>query len=69
MTDQKLWSTDDLAAYLGVTPGTVRKWRMQKKTPPELRVNGVVRYDPEAVRAWVKGVPGGESESPPGEVS
>lgn len=55
-----LWSTEDLAEFLGVTVGTIRKWRMKKKTPPELRVNGVVRYDPEVVRAWVKGKAGRE---------
>lgn len=48
----KLWTVDDVSAYLGVPVQTLYTWRKRRIGPPAGRVGRHLRYDPEAVRAW-----------------
>ena len=53
-TDQdRLWTVQDLAEYLGVPVNTVYKWRTTGDGPRGLRVGRHVRYRREDVLAWV----------------
>jgi excisionase family DNA binding protein len=54
-----MWDADDVALFFKVS----RSWVYQKTAAgqlPHLRIGGLVRFEPEAVRAWARG------ESPPG---
>ena len=49
-----LWDANDVARYLKVS----RSWvyhRCEAGTLPCLRVGGLVRFDPEAIRAFARG--------------
>ncbi|MGW3793174.1 helix-turn-helix domain-containing protein [Micromonospora arida] len=48
----KLWTVDDVSAYLGVPVQTLYTWRKRRTGPPAARVGRHLRYDPDAVRAW-----------------
>ncbi|MBO4160616.1 helix-turn-helix domain-containing protein [Micromonospora antibiotica] len=48
----KLWSVEDVSAYLGVPVQTLYTWRKRRTGPPAARVGRHLRYDPDAVRAW-----------------
>lgn len=53
---EALWDARDVAAYLKVS----RSWVYQKSEAgllPCLRVGGLVRFDPGAIRAWARGAP------------
>lgn len=50
----RLWSVDDVAAYLLVPVETLYRWRKTHYGPPAARVGRHLRYDPADVRAWVK---------------
>lgn len=50
----KPFDTDGLADYLDVSRRTVIRWRDQRRGPAWVRVNGVIRYLPEDVRAWLE---------------
>jgi predicted DNA-binding transcriptional regulator AlpA len=47
----------ELADWLGVSAHTVKKWASagpaSKKIPRLIRLNGVTRFDPADVRAWI----------------
>jgi predicted DNA-binding transcriptional regulator AlpA len=48
------WLTpEDLARMWQVTVGTINNWRGQNKGPEFVRIGGLVRYSPDAVKAWV----------------
>ncbi|MEU9513055.1 helix-turn-helix domain-containing protein [Micromonospora sp. NPDC048169] len=48
----KLWTVDDVSAYLGVPVQTLYTWRKRRTGPPAARVGRHLRYDPDAVRDW-----------------
>lgn len=51
---ESLWDAKDVAHFLKVS----RSWVYQKTEAGELpclRVGGLVRFEPEAVRAWARG--------------
>jgi excisionase family DNA binding protein len=50
----RLWSVEDVSAYLLVPVETLYQWRKRKYGPPAARVGRHLRYDPADVRAWVK---------------
>ncbi|MBX6389684.1 MAG: helix-turn-helix domain-containing protein [Frankia sp.] len=53
-TDQeRLWTVQDLAGFLGVPVNTVYKWRTTGDGPPGLRIGRHVRYRREDVEAWL----------------
>lgn len=48
-----LWTTADVADFLRVSPSSVRN-RMEDAGLPHVYIGNALRFDPEAVRAWVK---------------
>ncbi|MGW5083191.1 helix-turn-helix domain-containing protein [Micromonospora echinospora] len=48
----KLWTVEDVSAYLGVPVQTLYTWRKRRIGPPAGRVGRHLRYDPDVVRAW-----------------
>ncbi len=49
-----LWDADDLASYLKAS----RSWVYDAAAAdriPSIRVSGMLRFDPEAIKAWAKG--------------
>lgn len=51
---ERLWTVDDVAAYLGVPVQTLYQWRYLQSGPPAYRVGRHLRYDPAAVRSWLE---------------
>jgi excisionase family DNA binding protein len=49
----RLWSVQDVSAYLGVPVDTIYQWRSQGSGPPGRRMGKRLRYRPQDVRAWV----------------
>ncbi len=50
--DDRLWSVDDVAGFLGVPPATLYQWRKRHYGPRAGRVGRHLRYEPAEVRAW-----------------
>lgn len=53
---ESLWTVADVAGYLKAS----RSWVYQKAEAgllPSMRIGGLLRFDPEAVRAWAHGTP------------
>lgn len=48
-----LWTTNELAAYLGVPIATIYKWRQTNYGPPGYRIGKYVRFNPDDVTAWL----------------
>lgn len=46
------WTSRETADFLRLSEQTLANWRWRGCGPPYLKINGAVRYDPEAVRAW-----------------
>lgn len=51
--DDRLWSVQDVSAYLGVPVCTVYAWRSAGTGPPGRRMGKRLRYRPQDVRDWV----------------
>jgi excisionase family DNA binding protein len=47
-----LWGYEDVAAYLGVSWKTVRKWAQERRIPI-VKVGALNRFRPSDIRAWV----------------
>lgn len=54
--EEQLWTTTQVAEYLQVSVHTVRKW-WERKQIPGMKICGVVRYSPAAIRAWADDQP------------
>jgi predicted DNA-binding transcriptional regulator AlpA len=54
----QLIDSGKLAEMLGVSEGTLRNWRSQKKGPPFIKLgktsNADVRYEIDEVQRWLK---------------
>jgi excisionase family DNA binding protein len=51
---ESLWDAENVALFLKVS----RSWVYQKTAAgvlPCLRIGGLVRFEPEAIRAWARG--------------
>jgi excisionase family DNA binding protein len=60
---ESLWTPKDVAEYLRAS----RSWVYQRAEAgdlPCLRLGGLLRFDPEAIRAWVKGREHGATVTP-----
>lgn len=53
LPEDRLWSVDDVAYFLGVPKTTLYMWRTEDKGPAARRVGRWLRYRPEDVHAWV----------------
>jgi hypothetical protein len=49
----RLWTAQDVAAYLSVPLGTLYQWRYLGTGPTAYRVGRHLRYEPVAVQAWL----------------
>jgi excisionase family DNA binding protein len=50
---ERLWTLQDVSAFLGVPVGTLYQWRVRGEGPPAFKVGRHVRFDPDRVRAWL----------------
>lgn len=57
-TAERLWTIEDVSAYLGIPVGTLYQWRSKEYGPPGRRMGKYVRYRPADVRAWVDSLSG-----------
>ena len=46
------WNPRETAELLGLSEQTLANWRWRGCGPPFQKLNGAVRYDPQAVREW-----------------
>jgi hypothetical protein len=49
----RLWTARDVAAYLAVPITTLYQWRYLGTGPTAYRVGRHLRYEPDAVQAWL----------------
>ena len=52
--DGRLWTAQDVAAYLSVPLTTLYQWRYLGTGPAAYRVGRHLRYEPAAVQAWLE---------------
>lgn len=50
--NETLWGYAEVAAYMGVSPSTVRRWAGERRLPV-VKVGTLNRFRPEDIRAWV----------------
>lgn len=50
---ERLWTVEDVSAYLGIPVATLYQWRSHNRGPAGRRVGRYLRYRPEDVKAWV----------------
>lgn len=57
MSQEELWTTADVARYLGVKPGTVSAYRHRQQMPAPLYTLGerTHLWDPATIREWHAG--------------
>ncbi|WP_410656325.1 helix-turn-helix transcriptional regulator [Amycolatopsis sp. lyj-112] len=48
----RLWSVEDVSAYLGVPVKTLYQWKWLGAGPPVRKIGRHLRYDPTKVRSW-----------------
>jgi hypothetical protein len=49
----RLWTIDDVSAFLRVPTATLYQWRHHRVGPPAFKVGRHLRYDPASVRTWL----------------
>lgn len=54
MLNTPLMTEEDTARYLGIATGTLRNWRSLGQGPAYVKVGRYVRYEPQALAAWIK---------------
>jgi excisionase family DNA binding protein len=50
---EALWSVNQLAGFLGVSPSTVYEWRGRGKGPAAYRLGKHLRFAPTDVAVWL----------------
>ena len=55
VSGERLWSVQELGAYLGVEVRTLYHWRQAGTGPVAIKVGRALRYDPALVREWLAG--------------
>ncbi len=50
--DQRLWKADDLARYIGCSVREIRNMRWAGL--PTIKFRHLIRFEPEAVKAWLR---------------
>lgn len=53
MRGMDLLKSEEVAELLKVSEATLARWRGNDQGPPFLKIEGTVRYDREAVIAWL----------------
>lgn len=49
----RLWSTLETSAYLGIPVNTLYQWRRRGLGPASFRIGRHARYDPDDVKRWL----------------
>jgi excisionase family DNA binding protein len=49
----RLWTVEDVSAYLGVPVKTLYQWKWRGEGPPVRKIGRHLRYDPMKLHAWV----------------
>ncbi|MEV6813666.1 helix-turn-helix domain-containing protein [Micromonospora sp. NPDC051296] len=57
-TMERLWTVQEVSAFLGVPVGTLYQWRYRRTGPRACRVGRHLRYRPADVRSWLEGQAG-----------
>lgn len=52
--DRDIWSTADVAAYLDVSPRTIRRWRASGALPYVMTPGGVIKFRSASVKETVE---------------
>jgi excisionase family DNA binding protein len=55
---EKLWSTQELADFLGVPIQTIYQWRKRNYGPPGRRMGKHIRYRRSEVERWIDSLDG-----------
>jgi predicted DNA-binding transcriptional regulator AlpA len=55
--DDRLWTVEDLSAFLGIPVTTLYRWRRYRCGPPCHRIGRHLRYLREEVIAWLREQP------------
>lgn len=50
---EELWTVKDVASYLKMSPSSVYSSLTNRDAIPALRMGSMIRFDPDAVKAWV----------------
>jgi excisionase family DNA binding protein len=50
---ERLWTVEEVSAYLGVPVKTLYQWKWRGEGPPVRKIGRHLRYDPARVKAWV----------------
>jgi hypothetical protein len=50
--DERLWTADDLAHYVGCSVREIRNLRYAGL--PTIKLRHLIRFEPEAVKAWLR---------------
>lgn len=54
LPDNRLWTVEETAYFLGVSIKTLYQWKWLGQGPPVLVVGRRLRYRPARVRAWLE---------------
>ena len=61
---ERLLNDHEVAALVGVSVATVRRWRLLRRGPRYLRIGVLIRYRPDSIRQWLDARPtGGAADS------
>ena len=60
---EKLLNDHEVAARVGVSVATVRRWRQLRTGPLYLKIGALVRYRPRDIQEWLDGRPVGGDPS------
>ena len=58
-TFERLLNDREVAAMVGVSVATVRRWRLLHRGPRYLKIGVLIRYRPESVQQWLDAQPTG----------
>ena len=50
---ERLWTIQDVSAFLCVPVGTIYQWRVRGEGPPAFKLGRHVRCDAARVKAWL----------------
>jgi excisionase family DNA binding protein len=59
-----LLTVKDLSAWLNMKPSTLYLWAAQRKIPC-VKMHGLIRFDPDAIAAWLRSFEPGQAEGLP----
>jgi excisionase family DNA binding protein len=59
-----LLTVKDLSAWLNMKPSTLYLWAAQRKIPC-VKMHGLIRFDPDAITAWLRSFEPGQAEALP----